>query len=97
MASYIDTSHAGHHPDQVLMAQVFPHERGHDSQSANLDLDVPVLNLVLHRRDQDLSSIRRTRLGGYGSVQATCTTPGHREPGLREKVGNGPAECVAIR
>lgn len=49
----LDTTNARNHPDQILVFKILTHELSHDTQTSNLDLDVPVLNIVLHRRDQD--------------------------------------------
>ena len=57
----VDTADAGDHPDQILVLESFAHELGHDTETTDLDLDVPVVDVVLHGRDDDLPPLAGDR------------------------------------
>ena len=44
----VDSTNAGNDPDKILMRKILAHELCHDAQPADLDLDIPVLDVVLH-------------------------------------------------
>ncbi|TLS22253.1 uncharacterized protein PpBr36_10072 [Pyricularia pennisetigena] len=53
----LDVAHHRHHPDEVAVRERSAHELGHDAETTDLDGDLPVVNVVLHGRDEDLSAL----------------------------------------
>jgi len=47
----------GDDPNQIDVRHRFTHQTRHDTETSNLDLELPVDNFVFERRDQNLSSL----------------------------------------
>lgn len=53
----VSNLHTWDHPDQVLMVKSLAHELCHNTQTTNLDLDIPVVNVILHSSDEDSAAL----------------------------------------
>ena len=53
----VEVLHLGNDPDQVNIRHRLAHETGHDTETTNLDLELPVENLILERRNKNLAAL----------------------------------------
>jgi hypothetical protein len=67
----VDAFSRRYDPDEIEMRKCFTHELRHDTETANLDLDVPVVNVVLDCRDEDLATRRGSHDTSHGIVIAS--------------------------
>ncbi|GKT65804.1 hypothetical protein ColTof3_13143 [Colletotrichum tofieldiae] len=81
---------AGHNPNEVLVLERLSHQLGHDTQTTNLNLDVPVVNVVLHGRDQDPAALVAGGCGGGGGneIGRAAHLQGHGAGGAHEGVAS---------
>ena len=70
-----DVLDLGNHPDEVAVGHGGSHQLGHDPESSNLDLDLPVHDLVLESRNDDLSPLVRV-LGPTDHLLASSEAAG---------------------
>ncbi|TKW56092.1 hypothetical protein CTA1_8274 [Colletotrichum tanaceti] len=82
----VDVADAGDDPDEVLVLEGLAHELGHDAEAADLDLDVPVVNVVLHGGDEHAATLAS---GGSGASSGGGDGGG----GGGDEVGGGVAHA----
>src|SRR5699024_11026021 len=76
----INTANTRHNPDEILMPEMFPHQLSHNTQTTDLNLNCPILNIIFHGGNQNRSLA--------GGTSAKCRSA-LEKPGLICKAHQG--------
>jgi hypothetical protein len=64
----VDSTSARYDPNEILVLQVLTHELSHDTETSNLDLDLPVLDVVLHGTNKHTATLAFDNRAGATKV-----------------------------